>query len=309
MKCKNLILAPYFEDLAAKIFCAELANNLGVNDRLIIVDDGSLEHPFDVSWMQSQGIKGYVLRLARNVGHQQALATGLCYAASSLEFDSLTILDSDGEDRPEDIKQLLSELDHRNDVVVARRRSRVESVKFKLFYQIYRFIFRVLVGRIIGFGNFMAMNYRAAKRMSISPETQLHVAAAVINSKLRIGQVSLNRGARYQGTSKMNLVSLTLHGLRSVMVFSDQVLVRITLLSVAFGAAVIIAMLAMTLMKLSGTAIPGWYSTGGGILILMLTQAAFIALMMLLQSGKFLSKSVLNKDEYRKLIDETIEVV
>lgn len=302
MKCENLIVAPYFEDVAAEQFCADLAGNIDASDRVLIVDDGSLNLPFDAQWLRAHGLKGEVLRLVRNVGHQQALHAGVAYAVNNIEFEKLVILDSDGEDKPSDIKRLINELNKGDDVAVATRRSRVETVKFKLFYQVYRFLFRALVGHVIGFGNFMAMSFDAAKRLSVSPESQLHIAASVINSRLVIRKVSLDRGKRYRGTSKMNLVSLTLHGLRSVMVFADQVLVRITLFSVAFGGVVIAAMLTMTGMKLVGAAIPGWYSTGGGILILMLTQAAFMALMMLLMSGKLLSKTVLDPHEHEKMI-------
>ncbi len=302
MKCTNLIIAPYFEDVAAQDFCADLATATEASDRVLIVDDGSLNLPFDKQWLSANGMQGQVLRLVRNVGHQQAIHAGISYAVNNVEFENLIVLDSDGEDKPSDIKWLLGELERGCDVAVATRRSRVESVKFKVFYQVYRFLFRALVGHVIGFGNFMAMKFKSAKRLSLSPESQLHLAASVINSRLNLKAVSLDRGERYRGTSRMNLVSLTLHGLRSVMVFADQVLVRITLFSVAFGTIVIAAMLGMTAMKLIGTAIPGWYSTGGGILILMLTQAAFMALMMLLMSGKLLSKAVLDSQEYKKMI-------
>ncbi len=304
LKCKNLILAPYFEDVAAEDFCKDLAKQIEAEDKVLIVDDGSLELPFDEAWMTQSGLKGQIVRLVRNVGHQQALHTGLSYAVANIEFETVTILDSDGEDLPADISTLIEQLQGENDVVVAKRRSRVESLKFKAFYQVYRALFRILVGRVIGFGNFMSMSKSAAKRLSVSSESQLHIAASVINSRLSIKEVALDRGRRYRGTSRMNLVSLTLHGLRSVMVFSDQVLVRITLLSMAFGLVVIIAMLLMTVMKITGAAIPGWYSTGGGILILMLTQAAFMALMMLLMSGKFLDKKVLEPDHYKKVVNK-----
>ena len=138
----------------------------------------------------------------------------------------------------------------------------------------------------------MVLTPAAARRIAVSPEAQLHLAASVINSRLKMGMVALDRGKRYQGESQMNTVSLTLHGLRSVMVFSDQVLVRITLFCVLFAIVIVMAMFAMTVMKITGAAIPGWYSTGGGILIVLLFQAGFLALMMLLITGKFNSAAV-----------------
>jgi len=304
MKVDNLILVPYFEDVAAPIFCERLAECTNANDHVVVVDDGSVTTPFDESLLTGNNLSGTVIRLARNVGHQMALVVGVDYVTNNFEFATLTIMDSDGEDKPSDIQRLLEQLKQDGlDVVVATRRSRVESLRFKLFYLVYKLLFRILVGRVIGFGNFMVLTQPAAHRISLSPEVQLHLAASVINSKLKMGTVLLDRGRRYQGTSKMNIVSLTLHGLRSIMVFSDQVLVRITLFSVLFAVVVIIAMVAMTAMKISGAAIPGWYSTGGGILIVLLFQAGFMALMMLLITGKINNRPVTSTNWSRLILD------
>jgi hypothetical protein len=299
---ENIIIAPYYEDAAADDFCREIAKQMSKGDHLIIVDDGSTKFKFDESLLHKNRISGIVLRLSRNVGHQAALVVGVDYALKSFDFKTLSILDSDGEDNPAHIVELLNELRTKNlDMVVAKRLSRVESMKFKAFYLVYKLIFRMLVGKNIGFGNFMVMTKSAARRLLTMPEVQLHLAASVMASNQNIGHVYLDRGKRYQGQSKMNLVSLTLHGLKSIMVFSDQVLVRITLFSILFAVLVLIAMFIMTWMKVIGTAIPGWYSTGGGILIVLFFQVGFLALMTLLISGKVNNRSFLTPD-WSKLI-------
>ena len=79
-------------------------------------------------------------------------------------------MDSDGEDKPSDIQRLLEQLKQDGlDVVVATRRSRVESLRFKLFYLVYKLLFRILVGRVFGFGNFNGFN-------STSPHTEYRLA-------------------------------------------------------------------------------------------------------------------------------------
>lgn len=296
-KVNNLIVAPYFEDAAADEFCLELSKHISNEDYVLMIDDGSVRAPFERGLLTKNGIRGSVIHLIRNVGHQVAISVGIDYAVKHFNFNTLVTMDSDGEDRPEDIHKLdriLKESD--SDVVVALRRSRKESVKFKIFYFFYKIFFRCLVGRTLRFGNFIAFTNIAAKRLSSSSETSLHLASAVLNSKLRIGRAELDRGNRYLGDSKMNFVALTLHGLRSIMVFSDQVLVRLTLLSIFVAAFVILAMFVATGMKISGAAIPGWYSTGGGILLILLFQAGFMALMMLLLSGKIKNTPASNLD-------------
>jgi len=191
--------------------------------------------------------------------HQTAITCGINVALDKLNFKSLIILDSDGEDRPQDIAQLVSALrtnETTADAVVATRKSRIESTTFKVFYRIYQSFFRLLVGRKIQFGNFMALTPEAVRRLARYHETPMHVAASLINSRLRIKLVSIHRGARYAGNSSMNLVSLTLHGLRSIMVFSETVLVRITLFCVLFAAVIVATMLLMVIIKLMGLAIP-----------------------------------------------------
>ena len=58
-------------------------------------------------------------------------------------------------------------------------------------------------------------------------ELWLNLAGCVLTSKLRVKTLDIDRGKRYNGESKMNFVSLTLHGFRALMVFAEDVLVRV----------------------------------------------------------------------------------
>src|SRR5207245_491904 len=48
-----------------------------------------------------------ILRLARSLGHQRAIAVGLCELSRRDDIDAVLVMDSDGEDRPGDIAALL----------------------------------------------------------------------------------------------------------------------------------------------------------------------------------------------------------
>lgn len=293
VKCQTLVVAPYFEDIACDEFCKELAQVLGENDCVVIVDDGSIERPFDAITLEKYKLRGLVLSLVRNVGHQTAIACGIATAVDQLEFESLVVMDSDGEDRPQYIQTLIDTLHANNtaasdeaiDVVVASRKSRSESWSFRAFYWAYQLFFKVLVGRRIRYGNFMAMTRSAAQRLGHYQETPMHIAAALMYSRLRVTEKPIDRGTRYAGSSKMSMVSLTLHGLRSIMVFAENVLVRITLFCAAAAALITSAMLSMIMVKVLGLAIPGWFSTLSGILLLLLLQLAIITLLVLLSAG------------------------
>ena len=91
---------------------------------------------------------------------------------------------------------------------------RSKPLRFRIFYSMYRFVFRLLTGRTIRFGNFVALSRRSVGRL-INQETWVHFAASLMVSRLRIGTVETDRGTRYAGKSQMNFISLTLHGLRN----------------------------------------------------------------------------------------------
>ena len=309
MNRKTVVITPYFEDPAGPHFCEQLAKKCGRDQVVVIVDDGSIQTLIQKEDLSKHGLNGYIIRLQRNVGHQNAISVGIAYAVENIDFDHMVVMDSDGEDQPQDISTLVESLKtHRNDVAVAERVSRVETLTFKTFYLIYQFIFRVLVGRNISFGNFMVMTKPAANRIARSPESRIHLAASIINSKLRVVKVPLDRGARYAGQSKMNMVSLTLHGIRSIMIFAESVLVRITLFCAAFAGAILVAMAIMVVAKIIGVTILGWYSTISGILLLMLFQVAIMALLVLLLAGNMRSKPIESLD-HNELIETVIKII
>ena len=307
MSYSNVIIAPYYEDKASDYFFKELAGCVSETDMILIVDDGSITIPLQSDDLKKYGLNGKIIRLRRNIGHQCAISVGLAYATEELQFDNLVIMDSDGEDRPSDIKLLLEKLKSDVDVVVAQRTSRHESVKFKLFYLIYKTMFRWLVGKSISFGNFMVMTKSAAARLAKSQETFMHVAASVLNSKLRLSLLPLARGKRYAGKSKMSLVNLILHGIRSIMVFSESVLVRITLFCAVFAAIIFVAFTIMIVAKFAGITIVGWFSTISGILLLMLFQVASMTLLLLLLAGNLRQLPSLNID-HMSLVEEVLDV-
>ena len=309
MKNKTLILIPYFEDIAITDLCNDLASQDLKNVSLIIVDDGSINIPFNKKHLEDNNLTGEVIYLKKNVGHQMAIAIGINYIVENLTFDKLVIMDGDGEDKPSDISTLIDKLDQQDDldIIVAERTSRHESFKFKIFYLIYKLLFSVLTGKKLIHGNFMIMRQRAVERLSHLSETRIHLAASTLKSKLRIGNLPLARGKRYQGKSKMNLVSLTLHGISSITVFSERVLARMTLFC-AFSAAIILFfLLVLVALKITGLTIIGWFSTISGILLLMLLQIGVMALLVLLLAGNQRPSSS-GQIRYMDFIKEVVNV-
>jgi polyisoprenyl-phosphate glycosyltransferase len=292
-----VIVTPVYEDReASSQLFAELAQEFGASAFLVVVDDGSVREPVSPSALKRAGLSGVVIRLRRNIGHQRAIAVGLGFVADELpSAERVVVMDSDGEDRPATVHTLLEALGRDGvDVAVAERRSRVETLQFRVFYAIYKVIFGAMTGRRISFGNFMAMRPSAVKRLSAMHETWTHVAGAVLGSKLRLALCPLDRGARYAGQSKMNFVGLTLHGFKALMVFAEDVLVRVGIACAIVAALTVLGMATAVVLKTIGFATPGWFSVALGLMALMFMQTGALTLMTLMLTGVVRSGSVAN---------------
>ena len=299
------VVTPVYEDVpAATRLFSDLKTIYGDSVYVVAVDDGSVKLPMSADVLKKTGVAGRVVFLKRNVGHQRALAIGLHIASEMAKDDEkIVLMDSDGEDRPESIAELLALLDSATDVVVATRKSRIESMKFKLFYRCYKVVFSLLTGRKIAFGNFMAMTRFAAKRLAAMQELAIHVAASVLASRLRIHCEPIDRGARYAGRSKMNFVGLVLHGFKGLMVFAEDVLVRTGILSGMIAAVALAGGVLAGLMKLMGFASQGWLSLVLGLGGVMLIQTGALILMMLMLTGIIRSGTVTTAIDYDAFID------
>jgi polyisoprenyl-phosphate glycosyltransferase len=275
---------------------------------VVAVDDGSLQKPLEFDHLNS-GLHSAIIRLKCNVGHQHALAIGLSWAAEIVRPEQVIVaMDCDGEDAPATIFQLVSALESEGiDVVVAERKSRVESWRFKIFYAIYRIFFRVMTGRNMSFGNFMALKPSAAKRLVSMKDLPIHLAGSVLASKLRTSCCQIDRGARFAGHSKMNFFSLALHGFKALMVFAENVLVRVGTACAMIAVLSILGALTAVLLKLLGYSTPGWFSVALGILVLMFLQTGAITLMTLMLTGVVRSGNAGGKHAYDELIDSIIE--
>jgi polyisoprenyl-phosphate glycosyltransferase len=304
-----IVVTPVFEDVEAssRLF-QELAAEFGEQVFVVAVDDGSVRQPLPVSALQMAPVSGVILKLRRNVGHQKAIAVGIDHVVQQVTANQrVVVMDSDGEDVPGSIRTLLESLKREDvDVAVAHRKSRVETWRFKAFYAVYKRLFRLLTGRSISFGNFMALKAPAVKRLAAMQELPIHVAATVLASRLRTAVCPIDRGPRYAGQSKMNFVGLVLHGFKGLMVFAEDVLVRVGLAcGLIAGGSVLVAGLAIVL-KIIGYSSPGWFSVALGILVLIFLQTGTLTLMTLMLTGAVRGGTLTPTVAYRDVIEEVI---
>ena len=119
---------PAFTTLVAEI--AQGFRGSGIEFEIYVVDDGSTESfdPKSIPLPADGCIASIeVLHLPLNIGHQRAIATGLCSLAGRDDLGGAVVMDSDGEDRPADIRTLLAvSRDQPGKIVLAERAQRSE---------------------------------------------------------------------------------------------------------------------------------------------------------------------------------------
>lgn len=236
--------------------------------------------PPDSSLQQIKRVE--VLTLRRNVGHQRAIALGLSRIHAETPCDAIVVMDSDGEDSPDYIGDLLAAW-RRNDphtVVFAARASRSEGPVFRIGYAAYKWLFRTLTGRGIDVGNFSIVPFEALRRLVGVSELWNHYAAAVFRARIPLVKVPVPRAKRLAGQSRMNFVSLVGHGMSAISVQGEVVGVRllcVTALAVFLSGLALVGVVGIRL--LTDWAIPGWATYAAGLL--GLTCLNLIALTML----------------------------
>lgn len=297
MEKKLVIVTPIYEDTnSAKRLISELQKIFQDKLYIVAVDDGSVKEPVNIKLLDDNNANGVILRLTKNIGHQAAIAVGLHYVADNIDFsEKIIVMDSDGEDNPTTVNNLLKVLDNESfDIAVGKRKNRSEAMHFQIFYRVYKFIFRTLTGRAIGFGNFVALKPKSLQRIVKMPEIWTHLAASLLSSKLRIGECSIDRGERYYGRSKMNFVAFALHGFKALMIFSEEVLVRVGIFCAFIACLSILGGVIAIMLKFYGVATPGWFSIVVGVFVLVFLQTGTLTLMTLLLTGVVKNNSTEN---------------
>ena len=277
-----IILIPVYNDEESlNILLTSLAKTLkdipGTTFSILAIDDGSTEQ---LNFKTPQPLALQVIHLQRNIGHQKAIAFGLAYIKDNFSCHKVLILDSDGEDTPEDAAALLQHsLNHPDKIIFAKRRSRQEGRGFRFFYRLYKFAFRVLTGKRISFGNFLVMPKPILDKVVYYSEIWNHIAGGIIKTGLPYTSILTNRGKRYAGKSKMNFNDLLIHGLGAIAVFIEVIASRLLIFSFVMIAISLAAILVLVgIRTFTDLAVPGWTSTVVSAMLIVLLQGFLLSL-------------------------------
>ncbi len=283
-----VILTPVYNDWDCLDFLSsditKAIEGEGINlRRIIVVNDHSNE-----SMMEGKvkNLPVDIVNLGTNVGHQRAIAIGLCYINEHFpEIDVVVVMDSDGEDLPSNIPELASKAHKEVQIVFAERRKRSESLSFQIGYQLYKILFRVLTGQTIKFGNFSAIPSSKISPIIRNPDLWNHYSASILKANHAYTSVPTKRGKRYRGQSKMNTEGLVIHGLSSIAIYTDKVIARLLIFITQLIFMIFITGITILLIKfLTELAIPGWTSNIiASIINLTVSLFSIILILLLIQ--------------------------
>lgn len=272
---KVFIVTPvYFDVDNFLILHDEIKKNSGNSDlKFIVIDDTAGADESITKLQNSADIK--IITPVFNLGHQRAIVFGLRKLALELNDEDIVItMDSDGEDKPDDIPLLIAEANKHHDqrlhVVLAKRTKRKETISFKLMYLAHKFIFKLLTGKHIKTGNFACYRASVVRKILPHPYFDLCYSSSFKALQIMIHEVPCARGSRYSGQSKMGTLALVMHGLRMLMPFIDVISTRllITFIAVFFLSSVLIISIVF-LRFFSDISIPSWLTFASLFFLMM----------------------------------------
>ena len=228
---KIQILIPVYNDWQSVYKLLENINsevsNLGHEFSVIIVNDASTESKPELlkNFENLKSIK--LINMKENRGHARCNAAGLKHIFENEEFDYIIPMDGDGEDRPEEIKQLVDNLNyHPAKPIVGERIERSEGIFFKFCYFIHKIITSTFTGQSIKYGNYSCLPKSIVAKMINEKATWSSFSGSLAKITKDRATIPSKRGTRYFGPSKMSFKNLLIHSLSIIGVFKINVLVR-----------------------------------------------------------------------------------
>jgi len=202
-------------------------SNLNAEFSVIIVNDASTEAKSEhqLNFKNIRTVK--VINMKENKGHARCIASGLKHILEKEEFDYVIPMDGDGEDRPEEIKEFVDNLNYNSDKpIVGERAKRSEGMFFKFCYFFHKIITFTFTGQSIKFGNYTCLPKSTVEKMVQEKATWSSFSGSLAKVVQDRATVSSERGTRYFGPSKMSFKNLIIHSLSIISVFRTNVLIR-----------------------------------------------------------------------------------
>ena len=270
---------------------------------IILVDDGSR----DDSWLQMLAVRQAnasikAVRLSRNFGQQSAIAAGLSLTSKEL----IVLMDSDLQDRPEDIPVLIDALlaDEKATMAIAqweeRKDSRFKLAVSRLFQRVSNSITEIHTMPRLGI--FRVMKKSVVEELRNFSEKTATTVSLLYYIGSRYIAVPLKRDARFAGKSGYNLSKMLALTFARIFSFSMFPIRIVTYLGALLCVGSMVTALALIIYKLVGNVVAGWTSMMVLMLFLFGLNFAFLGVL-----GEYIGRIFLETKQRPKfMIDEIV---
>lgn len=232
-----------------------------VSTTLLLVDDGSR----DATWhLISEAAARYAfvagLKLAHNVGHQNALWAGMEQALPLC--DAAVSIDADLQDNPDTILSMTEQWLQGADIVYGVRKERKTDTWFKRvtalgFYRVMQMADRNM---LYNHADFRLMSHRALEALMQYPERNMFLRGIVRQLGFNEGFVYYDRTARTAGESKYPLRKMLSFSIDGITSFSTGPLKFITFAGLTMTLVAIGIIIYALYEHIIGNTIEGWTS-------------------------------------------------
>ena len=229
---------------------------------MFFVDDGSRDRTWtliaEAAAAQPSRVRG--LKLARNVGHQNALIAGL--DAQVGRADATISLDADLQDDISLIDEMVQKFNDGTEIVFAVREGRDSDTAFKRSTAVgyYRVLRWLGVDIIHNHADYRLMSDRALRALAEFGEVNVFLRGLVVQLGFKTGIVKFDRLPRQHGETKYPLSKMLALAVNGITSFSVRPLRIVTTLGLIMFALFIGAAIWVLAAWLAGATIEGWTS-------------------------------------------------
>ena len=246
---------------------AELLDNLvsksevSEESRIVFVDDGSTDNTWSIiesAHSTYTGVRG--IKLAANVGHQNALMAGLTEVNGLC--DCCISIDADLQDDITVIPQFLNEYRNGCDVVYGVRKRRESDTAFKrgtakAFYKLMRLLGADIIEN---HADYRLLSRRALNALAEFSEVNLFLRGMVRLVGFKSGVVYYDRTKRYAGESKYPLRKMLSFAFDGITSFSIKPIRIVWTLGVLVSFIAVLAEIYTLCARFFGVSVTGWSS-------------------------------------------------
>lgn len=225
---------------------------LQVSFEIILVDDCSP----DLSWIKIEEIcrtnkDVKAILLSRNFGQHYAITAGLDIAKGTW----IVVMDSDLQDRPEEIVQLYQKAKEGFEVVLGRRNKRTDGLFKKTFSRIFYSFLSFITGRKIdhAIANFGIYHRKVIDAIVSMRESIRYFPMMILWVGFKTAVIDVQHGTREEGKSGYNFRRLLKLGLDIVLSYSDKPLEIVAAIGGLISLTTLIAGLIILVRYFSGS--------------------------------------------------------